>query len=137
MKGLIGEHFISVDNTKAIYGNHASTDIEAVIRRSEIELGNYELKQGLLTLADPGRDIDGSIQTKVVNTLCAIANNGPHSSGKLIVGVTDKEADADRIHQLDGVTPKKWENALLSGSRARQSSSSSRLRHTSTSGSRP
>jgi hypothetical protein len=107
VKGLIGEYFIPVDNINVIYGNHASTDIEAVIRRSEIELGNYELKQGLLTLADPGRAIDSTIQAKVVNTLCAIANNGPRSTGKLIIGVTDKEADANRVQQLDGVTAKK------------------------------
>ena len=107
VKGLIGEYFIPADNISVIYGNHASMDIEAVIRRSEIELGNYELKQGLLTLADSGRGIDSSIQSKVVNTLCAIANNGPQSTGKLIIGVTDKEADANRIQQLDGVTPKK------------------------------
>jgi hypothetical protein len=106
VKGLIGGFFIEKDSGPAIYGNHATTDIESIIRRSEIELANYELKQGLLSLSD-GRAVDESVVTKVVNTICAIANNGPDRLGKIIIGVTDKESDADRVKQLDSIQPKK------------------------------
>lgn len=97
MKAKIGE---------VIHGNHATTDIEAAIRRSEIELADYELKQGMLTLGDK-REIDANLIDKVIKTLCGIANNGPGRTGKLIIGVTDKEADASRVKKLDGVEPKK------------------------------
>jgi hypothetical protein len=107
IRGLIVSHFIKKPGSaQHIYGNHATTDIEAVIRRSEIELSDYELKQGMLILSTP-RTIDKNIIDKVVHTICAIANNGRNRSGKVIIGVTDKKADADRIETLDAIQPKK------------------------------
>jgi hypothetical protein len=106
VKGLIGSCFVKADVSKVIYGNHATTDIESSIRRSEIELADYELKQGMLTLSDK-REVDVGVIDKVVKTLCAIANNGPKRVGKLIVGVTDKDADAERIRKIDGIEPNK------------------------------
>jgi hypothetical protein len=106
IKGLIGKFFISSNVQSEIYENHATTDIESVIRRSEIELPDYELKQGLLSLSDQ-RQIDEQAVNKVINAICAIANNGSNRSGKVIVGVTDKDADATRIKQLDKIEPKK------------------------------
>jgi len=105
IKGLISPNFIKGNPPPAIYGNHSIMDIEAVIRRSEIELANYELKQGLLSLGDGS--IDSGMIDKVVKTICAIANNGPNSSGKVIIGVVDKDADAERVKALDGIDPMK------------------------------
>jgi hypothetical protein len=46
VKGIIDSHFVADSKlSKVIYSNHTTVDIEAVIRRSEIELANYELKQ--------------------------------------------------------------------------------------------
>lgn len=106
VRGLIGNCFVKSNVANVIYGNHATTDIEAAIRRSEIELADYELKQGMLTLGEK-REIDANLVEKVIKTLCGIANNGPERIGKLIVGVTDKEADANRVKKLDGIEPKK------------------------------
>ncbi len=53
------------------------------------------------------RKIDNALIEKVLKTLCAIANNGPQRAGKVLIGVTDKDADAERVKQLDGVEPKK------------------------------
>lgn len=106
VKGLIVSGFVKTDVTKLIYGNHATVDIESTIRRSEIELSDYELKQGMLMLSDD-RKIDDALIEKVLKTLCAIANNGPQRAGKVLIGVTDKDADATRVKQLDGIEPKK------------------------------
>ncbi len=106
VKGLIGPFFVQVKNGPTIYGSHATTDIEAIIRRSEVELAAYELKQGLLTL-DDSRAVDNNLIEKVLKTICAIANNGPNQTGKIIVGVTDSDADAARVEKLDGVVPRK------------------------------
>jgi len=106
VRGLIGGCFVKTDVARHIYGNHASVDIESTIRRSEIELADYELKQGILTLADV-REIDPGAIEKIIKTICAIANNGPQRTGKIIIGVTDKAADADRVKILDGVEPRK------------------------------
>jgi predicted HTH transcriptional regulator len=59
-----------------------------------------------LTLA-AGANVDPNIIDKVVKTICAIANIGPKSSGKLLIGITDKKADADRAKTIDSVEPKK------------------------------
>ena len=106
VKGLINDCFIAATEKPRIYDNHSTTDIDSAIRRSEVELANYELKQGLLTLHDD-RSIDPNVVSKVVKTVCAIANNGPQRVGKIIIGVTDKDSDAERIHALDGVDPRK------------------------------
>jgi predicted HTH transcriptional regulator len=89
-----------------IHRNLATTDIEASIRRSEIEQPNFELKQGLLPL-DASRSLQREIFDKITRTICAIANNGANRSGKIIIGVTDKDVDATRIKALDGIEPKK------------------------------
>lgn len=106
IKGLLGNFFIEADIRHHIYGNHATTDIESAIRESEIELPNYELKQGLLSLSEK-RNVDSQLIDKVIKTICGIANNGANRSGKVIIGVTDKDADATRIKELDGIEPKK------------------------------
>lgn len=106
VKGLIRNFFIEDDNRSQIYGNHATTDIENIIRRSEIELSDYELKQGLLSLHDQ-RIIDEQLIDKVIKTISSIANNGPSRMGKVIIGVTDKDADMVRIKELDGIEPHK------------------------------
>jgi hypothetical protein len=103
VKGLIAGSFVKEKKlSEEIYSNHTTVDIEAVIRRSEIELANYELKQGLLVLTEAGGE-DLQMIEKVVKTICAIANIGPKSSGKILIGVTDKKADADRVKKIDAV----------------------------------
>jgi len=101
IKGLIGNYLI-VDEPKSIYGAHSTVDIDSTIRRSEIELPHYELKQGALTLDDT-RSLDRNVFQKVINTICAIANNGKERSGSIIIGVTDRDSDAARVKKLDGI----------------------------------
>ena len=103
VKGLISTHLVDSDQ-KGVYNNHSVADIDAAIRRSELELPDYELKQGMLTL-NGARPVQSGFLDKIVKTICAISNNGPGQNGTLIVGVTDKEADAIRIAKLDGVQP--------------------------------
>lgn len=106
IKGLLGGSFVKGNVGKLIYGNHAIVDIESAIRRSEIELSDFELKQGMLSLGKTRKPDQGVVE-KVLKTLCAIANNGPDRVGKVIVGVTDKTADATKIKSLDGIEPRK------------------------------
>lgn len=105
VKGLISASFVPGDQTAEIYANHTTVDIESLIRRSEVELSDYELKQGLLLL-DSTRNVDKALLDKINKTICAVANNGRERVGKIVIGVTDKAADADRISRLDGISPK-------------------------------
>jgi hypothetical protein len=114
VKGLIQGVFIpNTENPRSLIGNTAP-DIEAAIRRSEIELSNYELKQGILKLYD-GRQIDKEIINKFVYTIAGIVNNGPQKAGKIIIGVADKESDANKIKELDGITPNHIGNKFIVG----------------------
>ncbi len=106
VKGQLEPYFVAADMSKIIYQNHTTSDIEALIRRSEIEVASYELKQGMLHLSKDRR-LDGSVIEKVINTICAIANNGNGSVGKIVLGVANKEADAKKVQELDGIEAKK------------------------------
>jgi hypothetical protein len=104
IKGLIRDSFIKNDKPAPIYNAHSTLDIEGLIRRSEAELAFYELKQGILKL-DKNREIDQNIFGDVIKTICAMANNGKSNgiAGKIVIGIADKVADANRVEKLDGI----------------------------------
>ncbi|MGV9722833.1 GmrSD restriction endonuclease domain-containing protein [Nocardia beijingensis] len=102
IKGLIGEHLVDAE-PRDLGAAHSTVDIDNLIRRSAVELPDYELKQGLLQLTN-SKTIDPSIIDKVIRTICAIANNA--RPGTILIGVTDKPADADRIKSLYGINPR-------------------------------
>ncbi|HBV7861872.1 TPA: DUF262 domain-containing protein [Escherichia coli] len=106
VKGLIGVSFVVSDEPLPIYENHTGMDIENYIRRSEVELANYELKQGMLNLNN-SRTLNQDVVHRIINTICAIANNGKGTLGKIIIGVADDDHDAERVRQLDRIEPKR------------------------------
>ena len=105
VKGMIRSCFVEAKVKPKIYSNHSTSDIDSAIRRSEVELADYELKQGLLTLSN-SRTVDENVIDKVLKTICGMANNGPGKVGRILIGVTDKDADANRVEQLDQITPR-------------------------------
>jgi hypothetical protein len=106
VKGLISSHLVDEAPPINFEGTHSTTDIDVAIRRSEIELPRYELKQGLLKLKQP-RQIDPNMIDKVLKTICAMANNGRDRTGSIIIGVTDKDSDAARVKTLDRIEPRR------------------------------
>ncbi|MGE6317600.1 GmrSD restriction endonuclease domain-containing protein [Shewanella baltica] len=114
MKGIIEPHTVPVESLSHIYGHHTTIDINEILRRSEVELANYELKQGFLTLSPTKRKEDLKAVAKVINTICAIANNG-RKTGKIIIGVADSEQDAKTASLIDGITPKLVGKKLVVG----------------------
>lgn len=105
IKGLIGPYFAESE-ARDIYGDHTVTDIDAIIRRSEIEAPHYELKQGILRLGG-NREVDQNVFEDVIKTISAIANNGKDRAGTILIGVADREAHAERVHNLDDIDPRK------------------------------
>lgn len=102
--GLIRGSFSAQDKTALSHGPGLLFDFENSIRRSKTETARYEFKQGLLRLYDP-RAIDEGVLTNIIETICGIANVGPDASGYLYIGIADKPADANRVHELDNVSP--------------------------------
>lgn len=106
IKALILPYFVDVDPAKAIYANHTSLDIDSYIRRSGIELSHFELKQGVVSLG-ASRELNIEVIGRIINTISALANNGPERAGNIILGVADNEGDAEKIAKLDGIVPRK------------------------------
>lgn len=102
LKGLLRDSFVTGDVSKIAFGGARELDIENTVRRSAIETPYFEMKQGVLRLADK-REIDNGVFRKVIETICAIANIGSGHSGAIFIGVADKKADVERIKALDGV----------------------------------
>jgi hypothetical protein len=113
-KGLIQRYFVKKDPPMLRHGAGLALDFENAMRRSKIESGRYECKQGFLSLAD-NRELDKSLDLKILETICAIANIGPDSDGFVFVGVADKESDANRIELLDGVKAVRVSNRFVVG----------------------
>lgn len=53
---------------------------------------------------DDDQEIDPGAIKKVIQTICAIANNGPSRSGIVLLGVADSEADKNRVEELYGIS---------------------------------
>lgn len=104
VKGVIGKCFVSdKDLNQKIYADHKVVDIDSQLRRSQIEVASFELKQGLLPLAP--READPSdMLGRIPSVICGLANNGLGIGGRLVLGVADSKADADRAKEIDGVT---------------------------------
>jgi Putative DNA-binding domain len=113
-KGLLRDHFVAADVSALSHGPGMIFDFENSIRRSRTETARYEFKQGLLRL-DTTRQIDSTIITKILETICAISNVGPDADGFLYIGIADKAADAQRIHDLDGIEPIKFDHVEIVG----------------------
>lgn len=102
-KGIARPYFVKDEDIKSrIYSDHKTVDIDGIIQRSQVELARFELKQGLLDL-NPGAKDPKPMLEKLMATICAIANIGKTSSGTILLGVTDKAADALRVKQIDGI----------------------------------
>lgn len=102
--GLIQRYFVKKDPPMLRHGAGLALDMENSLRRSKIETSRYECKQGFVDLS-PSRAFDNNLPTKIIETICGIANVGPDSDGFIFVGVADKKEDADRVTELDKVTP--------------------------------
>ena len=103
-KGLMQPFFVKKEPSALSHGSGLALDFENSIRRSKIETPRYEFKQGLLRLSKD-RQYDKALEEQILKTICAIANIGPKSEGYIFIGVADKEPDAKRIQELDGITP--------------------------------
>lgn len=114
VKGLIGDFFAKSDVPVLGHGPGMIFDFENSIRRSKTETSRYEFKQGLLRL-DSERNIDEELIVRLIETMTAIANCGPGTDGFIYLGIADKDADAERVENLDGIVSLRFENVRIVG----------------------
>ncbi len=100
--GLIQPHFVRKEPSLLSHGPGLALDFENSLRRSKIETPRYEFKQGLFDLS-PNRKKNSDLVFRLAEVACSIANIMPGVVGYIYIGVADKEADARRVLDLDGV----------------------------------
>jgi len=101
--GLIQPYFVKKDPPVLRHGSGLALDFENSIRRSKVETNRYECKQGFYNLSKT-REINESLYSELIHTMCGIANCGPDSDGFIFIGVADKKCDSERVLELDGIS---------------------------------
>jgi hypothetical protein len=114
IKGSIHDAFAEDDVRDIPLGKPLVFTFENSLRRSRIELPHYEFKQGFLSL-DADRSFSATILDDIVQTICGMANIEPARDSFMYIGVIDKNADAKRIKQLDGIDPVEFEGRKIVG----------------------
>jgi hypothetical protein len=90
------------------------TQLENILVQSYTEQAAYDFKQGFLRLDDEHRFDEASFE-KVLRTIAGIANIRKGTTGYVLIGITDKQSDADRVQQIFGVAPKRFERFNITG----------------------
>lgn len=95
--GMLDKYF--VDNTDDPAVVKWSTELETILKQSQIEQTCFDFKIGFCSM-DTGIFNDGTFK-KCIKTLTAMANKGKNSVGYVIAGVADKKEDADKLVKID------------------------------------
>lgn len=80
--------------------------LKNILNNSKVETAKYEFKQGFLRLSDD-RKKDKALNNQIIETICGMANARFMEPAYLLIGIADKESDANRINLLDQITPVK------------------------------
>lgn len=80
--------------------------LKNILTDSKVETSKHEFKQGFLRLSDD-RKRDKELNNQIVETICGMANAKFMEPAYLLIGIADKESDADRIELLDNISPLK------------------------------
>jgi hypothetical protein len=114
IKGSVQDAFAEDDVRDIPLGKPLVYTFENSLRRSRIELPHYEFKQGLVDLSDK-RNFNDGVLDDIVQTICGMANIEPNRDSYIYIGVTDKDADADRIASIDAIDPVTFEGRHVVG----------------------
>lgn len=104
------------DSPKKAINIEKITEIENTLSISETESIYYDIKQGFHNL-DTTNKFNEKLFNRIMETICAISNNGKNEKGCIIIGIADKEADKDKIEGLYNETgnSRKFNSYFISG----------------------
>ena len=114
IKGAIQDSFAEDDVRDIPLGKPLIYTFENSLRRSRVELPNYEFKQGLLSL-DNSRKRNLAAINGIIETICGMANIEPNRNSYLYIGVSDSAADAKRAAAIDSIGPVEFEGRYIVG----------------------
>ncbi|RZL78264.1 MAG: DUF262 domain-containing protein [Rhodococcus sp. (in: high G+C Gram-positive bacteria)] len=103
-KGIIDDSLQAISDTDEDPQSFGwPVNLEALLTNALIEQQSFECKQGLHRL-DADRKFDSALYDRILETMTAISNIGPASTGYIVLGIADKDSATMRIQDLDGVT---------------------------------
>jgi predicted HTH transcriptional regulator len=86
---------------------HWITQLENLLTQSFTEQNSYDFKQGFLRL-DGTNTFDDTSFEKILKTATGISNLAKGAKGYVLVGISDAEATTERLKQLYGIKPIKF-----------------------------
>ena len=104
------------DSPKKAINLEKITEIENILSISETESIYYDIKQGFHNL-DEENKFNTKLFNRIMETICAISNNGKNEKGCIIIGIADKEDDKCKIEKLydDNGNSRKCNNYFITG----------------------
>ena len=88
--------------------------LESLLSRSKTENTNYDYKIGFHLLDGSGL-FDENAFIKVLHTLVAMANISKNSTGYVVIGIADKEADKIQFERLYHNSARKFQGHWITG----------------------
>ncbi len=98
LMGIIDPHCEDVDANDPSVTNW-NTRVDNILNQSLIEQQLYDFKIGVTDLGSTRTFSDNTV-SKIVSTLVAMANDGPNSTGYVLMGIADTKSDADRVQHI-------------------------------------
>ena len=84
-----------------------------LLKQASTEKQMYEFKIGFHDLRDGAEN--ESVISKCVKTLIAMANTNPGKDGIIVIGISDKDSDAEDFRRLYNVMPLKYNEYYVPG----------------------
>lgn len=113
IRGVIEKHFIANPGEDPAVDEWISK-LENLLMQSKIEQQFFDFKIGLHDVSS-NPEYNQKCLSKIVKTLTAMANTQKNSTGYVIVGIADKEADANRFSSVYGVNNRKYNGFYITG----------------------
>ncbi|WP_189079690.1 DUF262 domain-containing protein [Mangrovihabitans endophyticus] len=103
VKGVLRPAFEDAGHSEDFGRYGWAWQVETIMGNALVEQQMFDCKQGLLRL-DQSREFDSSCLGKITKTMSAMANMGRDSVGYIMLGIADKQEDANRIASIDGIS---------------------------------
>ncbi|WP_238541181.1 DUF262 domain-containing protein [Polaromonas sp. CF318] len=111
--GLIQSSFVENPNPDPASTSWL-TQFSNLLKQSKLEQPCYDFKQGFLNLKQGGGFDEGCFEG-VLQTVSALANQGPKTVGYVLIGVADKKTTADRHTTISGEAYAKSDGHFITG----------------------
>jgi hypothetical protein len=102
--GVLRDHTVPETSKRDFLLEANESRLYRLLRAALAEQSLFEMKQGL-HLLDGSSNFDPNGFERIMKTFSAIANDGEGTTGYVVIGIADKQADARRVRELYSASP--------------------------------